>query len=736
MREELLEKYLRGIPLSRGEEGSLEEALGTEEGAREFARFLEEWSLLAKASSKLAEADRLSRWVPGIPSGSRGLVSERMLSRTSARKPPGANPWWWVAIAASLLFMLVLGYLLGEGRERGPESSPVSHAIRPTPRNPHPELGREERPQPASAEARSPMLEERPAPLLPRPAPDATQKTEPRPQPERLPEKPVPPVVAPEPIVPPAAPRGIPLPADDKPSTVISSLTLAKSLGEVFVLSGKGRTPARDGQPLSSAEGLETVGAHSTATVRFQDGTLLELSGETEVESFLYPGFQEAGASGARVHLARGSIHASVPKLPPERPLVFSSPHASARILGTRFTLVARPELSALEVTEGRVRFTGLDTGAAVDVFGGSTAIAGPGIPLFALSTKGKDGRSFPLKTEVATRRGIDYLLRRGEFGSSKEPKDELVLLALLGAGLSEDHPKVQELQKKMLEAPLEKTYLVALQAVILEDLDRVRYQPRIAQCAQFLVDNMCRNGQWDYGTPSAFAEIVPGAGTPGHPPAKVPRKIAVQKRREGPAKGDNSNSQYAALGLRAASDAGIALPREVLVQARRWWTDSQQPESQDRDPGAAGWSYGARDNYHSYGSMTAGGAAALAIYASLLEGSWQADRALQKGIEWISRHFTVSGNPGPAEIHAFGGENRFYYLYAVARLGTGCGLEAFGGQDWYGKGASSILAAQKPDGAWREDDTVCDTCFSILFLRRAMRPLLLEKEPRSGGKK
>ena len=46
-----------------------------------------------------------------------------------------------------------------------------------------------------------------------------------------------------------------------------------------------------------------------------------------------------------------------------------------------------------------------------------------------------------------------------------------------------------------------------------LESYDRKKYQYRIAQCAQFLVDNQCKNGQWDYG------EAVP-LFTPG--PARI----------------------------------------------------------------------------------------------------------------------------------------------------------------------------------------------------------------------
>jgi hypothetical protein len=133
---------------------------------------------------------------------------------------------------------------------------------------------------------------------------------------------------------------------------------------------------------------------------------------------------------------------------------------------------------------------------------------------------------------------------------------------------------------------------------------------------------------------------------------------------------------------------------------------------------------------------MTAGAAGALALYDSLLESNWKTDKALQRGLEWMARHFSVSENPGPAQVHAFGGENQFYYLYAMSRLGMYCGLEQFGAQDWYVKGSAVILALQKADGSWKENDSVCDTCFAILFLRRAARPLQGEPESRPGPRK
>ncbi len=49
---------------------------------------------------------------------------------------------------------------------------------------------------------------------------------------------------------------------------------------------------------------------------------------------------------------------------------------------------------------------------------------------------------------------------------------DELILLTLRHAG-AEQEPRLQELFRKMMRAPLERTYNVALQAMVLEELDR-----------------------------------------------------------------------------------------------------------------------------------------------------------------------------------------------------------------------------------------------------------------------
>jgi len=71
-----------------------------------------------------------------------------------------------------------------------------------------------------------------------------------------------------------------------------------------------------------------------------------------------------------------------------------------------------------------------------------------------------------------------------------------------------------------------------------------------------------------------------------------------------------------------------------------------------------------------------------------------------------------------------------YYYLYALERAGIVYGTETFGVHAWYGDGARYILDTQRPDGSWKTpskfDDSgpVADTCFAILFLRRATSPL------------
>ena len=367
-----------------------------------------------------------------------------------------------------------------------------------------------------------------------------------------------------------------------------------------------------------------------------------------------------------------------------------------------------------------------------------------------------------PVRVDQAIKKGVQFL-RTAESPAELEGEgnsDELILLTLLHAGVAPGDPKVQELLKAVLEAPLSKTYKVALQAMCLEELDRVKYQSRIYHCAQFLVDNQCRNGQWSYGKSTRLGDLPTGtptesrrdvASTPkvrefGAPEERVkptPQlRISVKKQRDGPDRGDNSNSQYAALGLRACHEAGIILPKETLERAMSWWRKCQESvakekeEKDDKDekkgkkprpavptgpaaPEPLGWGYDEKTNPgEETGSMTAGAVGALVIYNFILGKDWKADPQVARGLAWLGKNFTAVRNPGEEDWH-------YYYLYGIERAGMLTGLERFGTHPWYSTGAKVLLDAQKADGSWKvSEKSTWDTCFAILFLRRATRPL------------
>jgi hypothetical protein len=354
---------------------------------------------------------------------------------------------------------------------------------------------------------------------------------------------------------------------------------------------------------------------------------------------------------------------------------------------------------------------------------------------LLALTASLQAGKGTPppdrVQVDEAVRKGVAFLKTQPSPANEQLPNShELILLALLHGGVPETDPAFEKMLREVLAGRLTRTYGVALQAVLLEELDRVKHQKRLFECAQFLVDNQCKNGQWLYGEPVLLPTLPTGRrvkavpasakkkSSEARPKPPVVLELPVKKMREGPATGYSSNSQYAALGLRACAEAGILLPVETLTLAQKSWTDSQNADG--------GWCYYDKGSAASYGSMTSGGVASLAIYDHLLRKDPKKDPALRAGMTWLGEHFAVTSHgPTPWKDYLA----RHYYLYALERAGLLAGVETFGSREWYAEGARALLASQTSEGAWDAGDwggrqPVWDTCFAILFLRRATRPL------------
>ena len=369
-------------------------------------------------------------------------------------------------------------------------------------------------------------------------------------------------------------------------------------------------------------------------------------------------------------------------------------------------------------------------------------------------------------RVEAAIKKGVEYLkgknsdhLKTSHSHKSNKTNVELVLLTYVHSGyVPESDPAFHELFDDMMKRPLEATYCVSLQAMILEEMDRVKYQSRIWQCAQFLVDNQCGNGQWSYGDPTPAVQGVPtGApsavstgpgggvkvyGEGGREKPKPAKKLSVSRTRTGPGEGDNSNSQYAALGLRACHDAGISIPRDVVGLAMKWWKENQKDKADkgreavstgtvDLGP-PRGWCYNDHD-HKAYGSMTAGAVGALVIYNYMLDHDWSRDSSVRSGLSWMVNNFSVTENPGDACTFGKKKNTQYhYYMYALERVGMLYGTVQIGSHAWYAEGAKELLKDQEGNGCWKGSDgskDVWDTCFAILFLKRATRPLVASQD-------
>jgi hypothetical protein len=314
---------------------------------------------------------------------------------------------------------------------------------------------------------------------------------------------------------------------------------------------------------------------------------------------------------------------------------------------------------------------------------------------------------------------GAGFLLGRlpGSYGEVSTHRDYgltydgIVLYTLLHAGISKDDAKLRMLAGRCVMAKVDRTYTAATLAMGLGAMNDPKYKDKIIECMQFLVDNQCRNGQWSYGTPYEIPKAPPQKDTGG-----TVARIRVSRSGRLPLQppGDNSNSQYAALGIHSAWRAGVDIDRTVLETAIEWWRGSQH--------GDGSWCYAdlGKKGPDGFGSMAAGGASSL-IMLNRVKGSSSKSDA-KRTIDWLAENFSVTDNPkGPPDRQRF----QYYYLYALERLGDLYPTEKMGKHLWYARGANWLLRNQKGGGSWCGPgfaDETADTCFAILFLDRPFK--------------
>lgn len=181
----------------------------------------------------------------------------------------------------------------------------------------------------------------------------------------------------------------------------------------------------------------------------------------------------------------------------------------------------------------------------------------------------------------------------------------------------------------------------------------------------------------------------------------------------------DLSNTQYAALGLRAARSMGVSIERKV-------WT-SLLDDVVKAQASYGGFSYTDRREQEPYASMTVAGIAVLAICQQALgeqaRGATLAGKHIARGWQWMDKNLKDIGDRMTRWS--------YYFHYGLERAAILTDIEQVGREDWYRRGAKMFVDDQLAGGGWRSPQAgarpeagqgrgdAVSTAFAVLFLRR-----------------
>ncbi len=350
-------------------------------------------------------------------------------------------------------------------------------------------------------------------------------------------------------------------------------------------------------------------------------------------------------------------------------------------------------------------------------------------------------------RVDAAIERGRSWLLEelgRGRFPHGEFPMGirSLYLYALLKAGADPDDPVITATLKRVEGMRPQLTYSVALHLMALVTWARVRAKVKLLEPGQD------RASFSFLGEKRKRAEELVGwlIG------ARVKDRAQWTYERAAGTRHDNSNSQFAILGIEIGLRNGLDVPAELLEVIGETFTTSMTP-IRSRAPERVtisfqryagrrasvgqgrtrtietipnGWGYQADSSGPTF-SMTCAGLSNLAVARWGLEkrGRWsrsleeEYEEALFPSMAWIALHWDELAKlrPGPKQA-----ERRYYYtVYSLEKAGDLAEVSAFGRHEWYTEEAEFLLRDQQDDGQWgRHEWPGVATSFALLFLARA----------------
>jgi hypothetical protein len=330
---------------------------------------------------------------------------------------------------------------------------------------------------------------------------------------------------------------------------------------------------------------------------------------------------------------------------------------------------------------------------------------------------------TLPERVNRAIDRGVALLRAR-----HAEPKQYcnylgLVGLTLLECGSAADDPSIRQIVAliRARERLITQTYELTLAILFLDRLGEARDRDLIRSFGQRLLWGQQGCGAWTYTclmnngrgpaarTPDGLPVIGPLMNWPNTPPGGSRPWFAYR--------GDNSNTQFAILGLWVAQRHGVPAGSALLATAQYFRTTQTSDGSWAYNPNA--------QNYRD--SNTCAGLMSLAMRYGAIGGQGRDirpqqaiqvhDAAVDKGLRYLAQaldKITLEGK-GIGGVDA---RDPLYFLWSLERMAVIYDLKKIGEREWYPWAAELLVESQWPDGSWPGNPV--GTCFALLVLKRS----------------